>query len=168
MAPNPRHQADVEASRTPRKRRLIAWAAALPLLAGAALLVSYEIGVLPPIHKGTATQDPDNKPQASELLPPVGRGQRLTREYVRYCKFQERRLGIVKQYIQAADDVRAYNSLVNDYNSRCSDFYYQDEDINAVMVEISANSKMFEADAQRIMSTWPWRTTSQASQPPTK
>lgn len=161
FSPNPLPQADVAESRAPRKRRLVAWAAALPLFAGAALLASYGMGVLPLVHQRTATQDPANGARASELLPPVGKGQRLTREYVRYCKFQEQRLGIVKQHIQAADDMRAYNALVIDYNSRCSDFYYQDEDINAVMVEISANGKMLETDAQRIMATWPWRATSQ-------
>lgn len=166
LSPHPSVQVDVAKSRALRARRVVAWMVALPLLAGVPLLISYEMGLMPIIHQGLATQDPAIESRASELLPPVGTGQRLTREYVRYCKFQEQRLAIVKQHLHAADDVRAYNALVSDYNSRCSDFYYQDEDINAVMSEISANSKMLEADAHKIISTWPWRATSNTAQPP--
>ena len=104
---------------------------------------------------------PPNPPDASklepELLPPVGKGQRLTREYVRYCHFQEERLRVIKQKVQGTDDVRAYNALVTDYNARCSNFFYRDEDLEAVKEEVKNKQATLAEDAERIMSTWPWR-----------
>jgi len=90
------------------------------------------------------------------LLPPVGKGQRFPREYIRYCHFQQERLRVVKQQIRGPEDIRAYNTLANDYNSRCSDFFYQDEDLRLVKEEVIAKRKLLEADAERILSTWPW------------
>jgi hypothetical protein len=95
-----------------------------------------------------------------ELLPPASKGQRYPREYVRYCHFQEERLRIVKQDLKSQEDIRAYNALASDYNSRCSDFFYQDEDLRIVKDEVIAKQKQLEADALRILSTWPWHATS--------
>jgi hypothetical protein len=91
-----------------------------------------------------------------ESLPPASRGQRYSREFVRYCHFQEERLRVVKQNLQGQEDIRAYNALATDWNSRCADYFYQDEDLRAVKDEVIARQKQLEADAQRILSTWPW------------
>ncbi|WKA30612.1 hypothetical protein [Bradyrhizobium roseum] len=112
-----------------------------------------------------------NPPQANaepELLPPAGNGQRFTREYVRYCHFQEERLRVVKQRVRAPEDVRAYNALATDYNSRCANFFYQDEDLRLVKEEVIAKRKLLEADAERILSTWPWRKDAAAAPPTSK
>jgi hypothetical protein len=93
-----------------------------------------------------------------ESLPAASRGQRYSREYVRYCLFQEERLRIVKQHVQSREDIRAYNALATDWNSRCADYFYQDEDLNAVKDEVVAKQQLLEADARRILSTWPWHT----------
>jgi len=92
----------------------------------------------------------------AEVIPPVGRGQRLELNSVRYCRFQEERLRIVKQHVKGPEDVRAYNMLAGDYNSRCSDFFFQDHDQKVVSDEIEAKTKILEADAMRILATWPW------------
>lgn len=105
----------------------------------------------------TAAQLPRMEP---ELLPPASRGQRYKREFVRYCLFQEERLRIVRQNVQGPDDTRAYNALVTDWNSRCADYFYQDEDLRAVKDEVPSLQTMFKADAERILSTWPWRSSS--------
>lgn len=92
-----------------------------------------------------------------ELLPPIGKGQRLTLEYVRYCHFQAERLRVIKQHVRSAEDIREYNALANDYNSRCSDFYFQDDDLQIVKDEVVARRKLLQGDAERILSTWSWR-----------
>jgi hypothetical protein len=109
------------------------------------------------VRNAVAPKPPDAPKLEPELLPPVGTGQRLTREYVRYCHFQEQRLRVIKQKVQGTDDVRAYNALVADYNARCSDFFYQDEDLEAVKEEVKNKQAILAEDAERIMSTWPWR-----------
>jgi hypothetical protein len=95
-----------------------------------------------------------------ELMPPVGKEQHLNRDYVRYCRFQEERLRIIKGKVQGTDDIKAFNALANDYNSRCANFYYLDDDLKMVMDELAARRRILEADAQRIIATWPWRATS--------
>jgi hypothetical protein len=131
--------------------------AAAALLAMLGLLGAY--WTLDPGAASSVASAP-TPPQAKtepELLPAVGKGQRLAREYVRYCHFQQERLRVVKQQVLGAEDIRAYNTLANDYNSRCSDFFYQDEDLRLVKEEVIAKRTLLEADAERILSTWPWR-----------
>jgi hypothetical protein len=74
---------------------------------------------------------------------------------VRYCHFQEERLRILKQLAHGPEDVRAFNLLVVDYNSRCSDYFYQDNDVATVTAEIRANRERIAAEAKQIMSMWP-------------
>lgn len=97
-------------------------------------------------------------PFGAETKPPVGTGQHLALDGVRYCHFQQERLRIVKEKLQGPEDAKAYNLLIVDYNSRCSDYFYQDNDLKTVLAEVSANKTLLEADAKRIMSTWPGRT----------
>ena len=91
----------------------------------------------------------------AEIKPPVGSGQHFSLEYVRYCHFQEERLRILKGAARSAEDTRAFNTLVVDYNSRCSDFFYRDSDVATVTAEIAANRQRLADEAWRIMSTWP-------------
>jgi hypothetical protein len=65
---------------------------------------------------------------------------------------------MVKQEVQGTEDARAYNLLIVDYNSRCSDYFYQDEDLKLVRAEVGAKKELLAADARRITSTWPNRT----------
>ena len=94
---------------------------------------------------------------SAETVPPVGTGQHLALDGVRYCHFQQERLRFIKGQVQGQEEARAYNLLIVDYNSRCSDFFYRDEDLKLVMAEVSANKNVLEADAKRIISTWPSR-----------
>ena len=89
-----------------------------------------------------------------EIVPPVGRGQHFTLGNVRYCHFQEERLKIMKPDVRGPEAMRAFNLLVVDYNSRCSDFLYQDSDVAAVKAELKAKRPLLEADAKRIMASW--------------
>ena len=93
----------------------------------------------------------------AEIKPPVGGGQHFSLGNVRYCHFQEERLRIMKQQARGPEDIRAFNLLVVDYNSRCADFFYRDEDVAAVAAELAANRQRLAAEAERIMTTWPGR-----------
>jgi hypothetical protein len=137
------------------KKGVLAAAALLVMLG---LLVAYwalDLGAAFSVASAPNPPQPKTEPEP-ELLPPVGKGQRFPREYIRYCHFQQERLRVVKQQIRGPEDIRAYNTLANDYNSRCSDFFYQDEDLRLVKEEVIAKRKLLEADAERILSTWPW------------
>ena len=94
-------------------------------------------------------------PLHPEIAPAVGTGKHLALPGVRYCHYQAARLEIIKQAARSPEDVRAFNLLVVDYNSRCSDFFYQDKDLAQVNAEVAARRAQFEADAKRIMAGWP-------------
>jgi len=139
--------------------------AAAALLAMLGLLVAYWTLDLEATSSVASAPNPPEPKTEPELLPPVGKGQRFSREYVRYCHFQEERLRVVKQQVRGSEDIRAYNALANDYNSRCSDFFYQDEDLRLVKEEVIAKRKLLEADAERILSTWPWHKSAGGTSP---
>ena len=62
----------------------------------------------------------------SEMLPPQqGVGQLLSPEEVRYCVFQGRRLGYLRDQIVSNDSVQRFNTLLADFNSRCKSFRYE-------------------------------------------
>jgi len=137
-------------------RKVALATAALLVILGC--LVAYRTLDVGAAFSVASTPNPLQPKAEPELLPPLGKGQRFPREYVRYCHFQEERLRVVKQHVRGAEDIRAYNALANDYNSRCSDFFYQDEDLRVVKEEVIAKRKLLEADAERILATWPWHT----------
>jgi hypothetical protein len=126
---------------------MLATAALLTMLG---LLVAYQT-----LDLGAAFSVASAPNPSRSCFPPVGKGQRFPLEYVRYCHFQEERLRVLKRQVRGPEDIRAYNALANDYNSRCSDFFYQDEDLRHVREEVIAKRKLLEADAERILSTWP-------------
>lgn len=101
-----------------------------------------------------------------EVIPPVGKGQHFGLDYVRYCHFQEERLRIIKQEVHGPEDSRAFNALANDYNSRCSDFFYLEDDLKTVMAEVAARKMALEAEARQILATWPWHAAAGGSATP--
>jgi hypothetical protein len=136
------------------KKAMLAAAVLLVLFGCVVAYHTLDVGAASSVASAPGPPQPKTEP---ELLPPVGKGQRFQQEYVRYCHFQEERLRVIKQQVRGPQDIRAYNTLANDYNSRCSDFFYQDEDLRLVKEEVIAKRKLLEADAERILSTWPWR-----------
>ena len=100
----------------------------------------------------------------AEAIPAVGVGQHYSLDNVRYCHFQEERLRTMKREAQGAEDIRAFNLLAVDYNSRCSDFFYQESDLATVTAEVTANRQRLAAEAERIMSTWPGHTSTSSAQ----
>jgi hypothetical protein len=89
-----------------------------------------------------------------EIKPAVGTGQHFSVGNVRYCSFQEERLRVMKSAVRGPEDVRAFNLLIVDYNSRCSDFFYRDSDVAAIAAERAANRQRLAAEAQTIIATW--------------
>ena len=141
---------------SPRRKRMVAAFCMIGIVValGAVLAFQYlrngQAAVKPALQSDNAAR------REPESLPPAIKGQRYPREYVRYCHYQEERLRIVKQHVQSQEDIRAYNALATDYNARCADYFFQDEDLSVVKEEVIAKRKILEADALRILSTWPW------------
>ncbi len=130
------------------KRRTVALAA----LCAIGLYLSFDEGLWPWLKNlmplGSMVAD-------LEIEPPVGTGQHFSLGNVRYCHFQEERLRTMKENVRSAEDTRAFNLLVIDYNSRCSDFFYQDSDVATVTAELATNRPRLADEASRMMATWP-------------
>ena len=92
---------------------------------------------------------------SAQTMPPVGTGQHLEKDALRYCHFQKERLRFIKELTKGPEDARSYNLLIVDYNSRCSDFFYKDEDLKQVSAEVKATGASLQAEARQIVSAWP-------------
>jgi hypothetical protein len=132
------------------------------LLAGAVVsfaLIENIARLLPPAPQLTQTKDANSD---REAVPPVGTERHFSREFVRYCEFQKERLRIIKQHVQWREDIEAYNTLANDYNSRCSNYLYRDEDLKVITQELGAEQQRLQAETERILASWPWRSAGDA------
>ena len=89
-----------------------------------------------------------------QTAPTVGTKQRLTLSNLRYCRFQEERLKLIQPKVRTAEETRAFNLLAVDYNSRCSDFLYRDDDASAVEAELAKSRGKLSAEAEQIVSSW--------------
>ena len=140
-----------------RSRTLAAALAAVILVAGLSALALHEgAGHVPQgWYHALSSRLGEMTQSYPETAPPVGTGQHLSLSGVRYCHYQAARLEIIKQAARSPEDVRAFNLLVVDYNSRCSDFFYQDKDLAQVNAEVAARRPELEADAKRMMAGWP-------------
>ena len=87
-----------------------------------------------------------DKLRGSELLevkPPVERGRTLNRQELRYCRSEIIRLGMARDVMESKSaelgsrHFRAFNAAVDDYNLRCSDHQYYEDDNNAVDSDVS-------------------------------
>jgi putative peptidoglycan binding protein len=90
-----------------------------------------------------------------EKLPMPGAGRLLSSEEVRYCVFQGRRLGYLRNQVRSDASVRRFNGLVTDFNSRCSHFRFENKALQAAFDLAAARQDQLEADAARIMASWP-------------
>jgi hypothetical protein len=142
----------------PRQRKQLAG-----ILVLASLLLSGFAVYQNPDHLGTLLSELANLSGlqqgvvslSAQTMPPVGTGQHLEKDALRYCHFQKERLRFIKELTKGPEDARSYNLLIVDYNSRCSDFFYKDEDLKQVSAEVNATGASLQAEAKQIVSTWP-------------
>lgn len=102
-------------------------------------------------------QQPTTIPSSTsmaETRPPVGQGVSLNRSQVRYCVFQGERLDAMRSLTTTNYQIDRFNALIDDYNSRCSNFRYTSGVLSSVRSEALARSAEFTADARRIVASW--------------
>jgi hypothetical protein len=158
LRPGGRKRALLSGTKPERRSRTLAAArAGIVLVAGVGALALYEgTGRVPQgWFRALSSRLGEMAQSYPETAPPVGTGQHLSLPGVRYCHYQAARLEIIKQAARSPEDVRAFNLLVVDYNSRCSDFFYQDKDLAQVNAEVTARRTELEAYARRMMAGWP-------------
>ena len=134
---------------------LISVGMAASLAIAAIVVFGPDLPTLWPSELSAATLEDATASLGAETMPPIGTGQHLAVEGVRYCNFQKERLRLIKQMIKRPAEARSYNLMIVDYNSRCSDFFYKDDDLRQVEAEIKANKGALEADARHILLNVP-------------
>jgi tetratricopeptide (TPR) repeat protein len=90
----------------------------------------------------------------SEATPPIGSGLSLSRSNIRYCSYQGIRLEAARSMITTESQRQGFNTGIDDYNSRCSQYRYQQSDKNAVDAELPGKRYALDAEGRALAATW--------------
>jgi hypothetical protein len=92
-----------------------------------------------------------------ETKPPVGYGQTLDRNQIRYCQSQKIRVsawqGALNRYSSTA--INAFNAAVDDYNARCSNYRYYSGVLEGVRAEVEARRYTLETEGRALAAANP-------------
>jgi hypothetical protein len=101
-----------------------------------------------------AAAPPMASPEPAEKLPPQGVGALLSEEEVRYCVFQGRRLGYLRNQVIGDEAIQRFNTLVADFNSRCRNFRYDNNALQIATEQAGVLETQLRADAANILASW--------------
>ncbi|MGO7448852.1 hypothetical protein ACC668_29915 [Rhizobium ruizarguesonis] len=90
----------------------------------------------------------------SEVKPLPGVGQSLNRSELRYCIFQGKRLDLLRSLAFTDAAVSSFNALVSDFNGRCANFRYRQNDMDQVKSEAASKTSQFMTEASTIAKGW--------------
>lgn len=94
-----------------------------------------------------ADVDPSTTP---ERKPPVGTTHIHDAAEMRYCFAEKVRLESARDVIDSNPDVERFNQMVDDFNSRCSRYQYQDEEVRgAVERQVALEHFRLQLEGQR-------------------
>ncbi|MBX5182266.1 hypothetical protein HJB88_06365 [Rhizobium sp. NZLR5] len=106
----------------------------------------------------TSTRSPNVTPVAvddkSEIKPSPGVGATFSKPELRYCIFQGKRLDLLRTMAFSNSAIDQFNSLIADFNLRCTNFRYRQIDMTDVELEASAGSSQFMRDAAAVAKGW--------------
>jgi hypothetical protein len=110
---------------------------------------------------GTSSYTPEPKPAPAqpvdlklETKPAFGSGQTLSRQEVRYCVFQGKRIGFLRNLPTTNAQVAKFNEIVDDFNNRCGSYRYMKADMSAVESEAAYKTGAFLEEASTIARNW--------------
>lgn len=85
-----------------------------------------------------------------EERPPSGTDNILTKEQITYCLAQEVRLDAAQHAVNeyAASDISRFNAMVDDYNSRCGSYRYEQWDQAAAVALVASFSDRYEREGK--------------------
>lgn len=80
-----------------------------------------------------------------EVKPPIESGRTLSRQELRYCRFESIRIATARDTLESKSDhletryFQAFNASIEDYNLRCSNYRYYEDDDKVVDSDVSVN-----------------------------
>lgn len=92
---------------------------------------------------------PNTSARPSEEMPPVGTNHVLSSAQIRYCVAENIRLAAAQQIIHDTDvvsDVLRFNDMIEDYNSRCSEYRYRRGALESAQGEVERYRPLIELE----------------------
>jgi hypothetical protein len=128
-----------------------------------AVWIIYESGAQTTSTVASSTDTQQTTDQAAQVpppasseedIPPVGNGLLLTSNEVRYCLSQSTRLSAAQHVVDMTNqaEIDQYDSLINDYNSRCANFQYTAGTLQPIQAEVDANASVLQAQGRSLIS----------------
>lgn len=104
----------------------------------------------------TPTYTPPSPPTENydQAKPPVGTGQKFSIENIRYCLYQKEMMIYLRPRLTTDPIIDHFNSMVDDYNSRCSNFQYYKDELSTVQAEVVTRSNEIHVEADAIYQNW--------------
>lgn len=116
--------------------------------------LSTDLSVKPPTELATLQPASPSTTAAvpNEVRPPVGTDDVLSTAQITYCLAQEARLNGAQRVLShhASADIGRFNAMVDDYNSRCGQYRYEQSSREAAKVAVSP----FQAKYQQQGQAW--------------
>lgn len=131
--------------------------------AGAVLLLLWLIGVASSDSetptttrpaRSSATQNPFRDDQSSlaepaatvtEQIPPLGIDRVLGEAQIRYCLSEDVRLEAARSIVTGDAEVSRFNAMIEDFNTRCSNYRYHRDEFDAVQRQVQSNQLVLRA-----------------------
>lgn len=109
---------------------------------------------------------PSTSPPIEER-PPVGADNVLTAEQITYCLAQNMRLKAAQRAVNqfAASDINRFNAMVDDYNSRCGSYRYDQGSRAAAVASVAPFRTRYEREGNAWFATPPARASTRTLTP---
>lgn len=91
-----------------------------------------------------------------EEIPPIGTGLQLSYNQVLYCLSEEVRLNTIQKSLDSSSnyEIDTFNSAIQDYNSRCSNFKYRSGLLERVQSQVSLNHAILIIEGLTTLDNW--------------
>lgn len=115
--------------------------------------------VAPPAQVATVWQ---------EEKPPVGTGRTFSSNEIRYCKSESIRVDAMQSALneRSSVEIKRFNQIVSDYNSRCADYRYLNGTLEPVVAEVEKNRNRLAGEGRSRIFGWRSESSQRASVQP--
>ena len=83
---------------------------------------------------------------ATEQMPPLGADRVLGAAQIRYCLSEDIRLEAARDAVSVDAEVDRFNAMIEDYNTRCSNYRYRREVFESVQRQVQANRMALQTE----------------------
>lgn len=161
------YQQGIENLDAAKRGRMVRWIFWAIVIVGAIIAMASQGGGRSSSSYSTTTYRPPSKPAVTsapstaavsqaEIKPAAYGSAVFSRGNVRYCQFESARIGAIETIMinESNRVISLFNQVVDDYNSRCSNYRYYPDDLAAVQRELTAGRAQISADAKTLLQRW--------------